>query len=121
MCGICGAIQLSREARPLLRDGALERMSEAMVHRGPDDHGIHRAAGVAIAARRLSIVDVEDGHQPFPNEDLSIWAIQNGERFNRGERRNRPTARAHGSRSRCDTEILPHLYEQHDVEFPGLL
>jgi asparagine synthase (glutamine-hydrolysing) len=121
MCGICGAIQLSGEARPLLRDGALERMSEAMVHRGPDDHGIHRAAGVAIAARRLSIVDVEGGHQPFPNEDRSIWAIQNGELFNHDELRNRLTARGHGFRSRCDTEILPHLYEQHDVEFPGLL
>jgi asparagine synthase (glutamine-hydrolysing) len=121
MCGICGAIQLSGEARPLLGGGALERMSEAMVHRGPDDNGIHRAAGVAIAARRLSIVDVEGGHQPFPNEGRSIWAIQNGELFNHDELRNRLRGQGHRFGSRCDTEVLPHLYEQHGVEFPGLL
>jgi asparagine synthase (glutamine-hydrolysing) len=117
MCGICGAIQVDGSPRPLLDNGELERMSEAMVHRGPDDDGVFRAPGIALAARRLSIVDVEGGHQPFPNEDGSIWAVQNGELFNHDDLRRELDGRGHSFRSRCDTEILPHLYEQRGVEF----
>ena len=121
MCGICGAIQLHGAPRPLLRFGALERMSEAIVHRGPDDDGIFAAPGVAFAVRRLSIVDVEGGHQPFANESASVWAAQNGELFNHVDLRRDLERQGHAFRSRCDSEILPHLYEHYGVDFASKL
>ncbi|HEY1316404.1 MAG TPA: asparagine synthase (glutamine-hydrolyzing) [Gaiella sp.] len=117
MCGICGAIQLSGRPRRLLGDGALERMSEAMVHRGPDDAGTFAAPGIALSARRLSIVDVAGGHQPVSNEDGSIWAVQNGELFNHRDVRRELSARRHMCKSNCDTEVIPHLYEEHGADF----
>ena len=92
-------------------------MSEAMVHRGPDDAGTFAAPGIALSARRLSIVDVEGGHQPVSNEDGSIWAVQNGELFNHRDVRGDLGARGHTCRSNCDTEVIPHLYEERGVEF----
>ena len=82
MCGICGVIQLGGEPRPVVAPGVLDRMTDTMTHRGPSDRGTHEADGVALGVRRLSIVDVEGGHQPFANEDESVWAIQNGELYN---------------------------------------
>ena len=121
MCGVCGAVQLAGQPRRLLGDGALERMSEAMVHRGPDDAGTFAVPGIAFCARRLSIVDVEGGHQPVSNEDGSIWAVQNGELFNHGNVRRELAARGHTSRSRCDTDVIPHLYEEQGVDFADRL
>ena len=63
-------------------DHVLDRMTDAMSHRGPNDRGTHVSPGGSIGARRLSIVDVDGGHQPFANEDGTIWAIQNGELYN---------------------------------------
>ena len=87
-------------------------MTDAMTHRGPDDRGTYAAAGVALGVRRLAIVDVAGGHQPVSNEDRSVWAVQNGELYNHGELRPWLEGRAHTLRSRCDTEVLPHLYEE---------
>jgi len=84
-------------------------MTDMMTHRGPSDRGTYVAPGVALGVRRLSIVDVDGGHQPFSNEDGSVWAIQNGELYNHLELRARSSR--HSFTSRCDTEILPHLYE----------
>ena len=95
----------------------LDHMTDAMSHRGPDDRGVYVEAGVAIGARRLSIIDVEGGHQPFSNEDHRIWAAQNGELYNHNELRSELEGRGHRFASRCDTEILPHLYEEHGVAF----
>ena len=92
---------------------ALDRMVDAIRHRGPDDLGTHVAEGVALGVRRLSIVDVDGGHQPFSNEDGSVWAIQNGELYNHVDVRERLANDGHRFQSRCDTEILPHLYERH--------
>ena len=92
-------------------------MTDAMTHRGPNDRGTYRAPGVAIGVRRLSIVDVAMGHQPFSNEDESVWAVQNGELYNHEEIRDDLAHRGHRFTSRCDTEILPHLYEEVGVEF----
>ena len=78
MCGICGVVQLRGEPRPVLAPDALDRMTDAMIHRGPNDRGTYVDDGVALGARRLSIVDVAGGHQPFANEDGTIWAVQNG-------------------------------------------
>ena len=64
MCGICGVVQVGGEARDVLAPGVLDRMTDSMVHRGPDDRGVFVAPGVGLGARRLSIVDVVGGHQP---------------------------------------------------------
>jgi asparagine synthase (glutamine-hydrolysing) len=90
----------------------LNRMTDAMTHRGPNDRGTYESPGVALGARRLSIVDVEGGHQPFANEDETVWAIQNGELYNHDSIRDALRADGHSFRSRCDTEVLPHLYER---------
>src|SRR5258705_3338735 len=86
-------------------------MTDAMTHRGPNDRGIYRAPGVALGVRRLSIIDVAMGHQPVSSEDGSVWAVQNGELYNHDEIREDLALRGHRFTSRCDTEILPHLYE----------
>jgi asparagine synthase (glutamine-hydrolysing) len=98
--------------------GVLDRMTDAMTHRGPNDRGTYVADGIALGVRRLSIVDVEGGHQPLANEDGSVWAVQNGELYNHGEIRERLQARGHRFRTRSDTEILPHLYEDFGPGFP---
>jgi asparagine synthase (glutamine-hydrolysing) len=113
MCGICGVIQVGGEPRPVLAAEALDRMTDAMSRRGPDDRGTYMSDGVALGARRLSVVDVAGGHQPFANEDGSVWAVQNGELYNHADLRDRLAAEGHRMASRCDTEILPHLYERY--------
>jgi asparagine synthase (glutamine-hydrolysing) len=113
MCGICGVVQIGGEPRQVVSPETLERMTDAMTHRGPNDRGIHQADGVAFGARRLSIIDVEAGHQPFANEDGEIWGMQNGELYNHEEIRRELGRDGHVFRTRCDTEILPHLYEAH--------
>ena len=99
----------------------LDAMTDAMIHRGPDDRGTYLADGAAIGARRLSIIDVAGGHQPFADESGRIWAAQNGEIFNHGLLRAELTARGHRFATRCDTEILPHLYEEHCARFGSSL
>ncbi len=117
MCGICGVVQIEGSPRDVIPRDRLEAMSTIMTHRGPDDHGLHVEPGIAIAARRLSIVDVAGGHQPFANEDGTVVGAQNGELYNHGDIRERLIADGHRFRSRCDTEILPHLYEAHGIGF----
>ncbi len=102
-------------------DHVLDRMNDAMVHRGPNDRGTHVSPGASIGARRLSIIDVEGGHQPFSNEDGTIWAVQNGELYNHASIRDDLRRRGHTFASRCDTEILPHLYEEYGPMFPEQL
>ena len=117
MCGICGVVQLRGEPREIVAPEILDRMTDAMTHRGPNDRGTFMADGVALGARRLSIVDVEGGHQPFANEDGTIWAVQNGELYNHGQIRDRLEKSGHRFRTRCDTEIIPHVYEAHGPAF----
>jgi asparagine synthase (glutamine-hydrolysing) len=118
MCGICGVIQIQGDPRPVVADSVLDAMTDVMTHRGPNDRGTHVSLGASIGARRLSIVDVDGGHQPFSNEDESVWAIQNGELYNHSSLRDELRARGHRFSSRCDTEVLPHLYEEHGLSFP---
>ena len=89
MCGICGVVQIGGEPREVVAPDVLDRMTDAMTHRGPNDRGTYQAAGVALGVRRLSIVDVEGGHQPFSNEAGDVWAIQNGELYNHVDLRDR--------------------------------
>jgi asparagine synthase (glutamine-hydrolysing) len=121
MCGICGVVQVGGEARQVLDPFTLDAMTDVMTHRGPNDRGTHLADGVALGARRLSIVDVAGGHQPVTNETDRVWAIQNGELYNHLDLRRSLERDGHRFRSRCDTEILPHLYERFGTDFPARL
>ncbi len=124
MCGIAGVVQICGDAgsraarRPPCSEQALLRMTDSMTHRGPDDRGVLQRPGIAIGARRLSIIDLAGGHQPLSNETGSIWAAQNGELYNHREKRSSLESLGHVFRTRCDTEILPHLYEQYGDAFP---
>lgn len=117
MCGICGTAGFAD-------GGLLERMNAAIVHRGPDDGGIHivyKSDGsphVGLANRRLSIIDLSPaGRQPMSNEDGSIWLAYNGEVFNFLDLRPKLEAKGHIFRSNTDTEVLIHLYEERGVDF----
>ena len=110
MCGIAGALDLTglREF-PLARHLAMTR---AIAHRGPDDEQVHHEPGLALGARRLSIVDLAGGRQPIANEDHSIWVAFNGELFEYPELRADLLAKGHTLTTRCDTEAWVHLYEE---------
>ncbi|TML66351.1 MAG: asparagine synthetase B, partial [Actinobacteria bacterium] len=92
-------------------------MSATLVHRGPDSDGSFVEGGVGLAARRLSIIDLEGGDQPIANEDGTVHVVQNGEIYNHGELRRELEAAGHRFRTRCDTEVLVHLYEEHGDDF----
>ena len=111
MCGIAGALDL-RGHRTFPEDRLLA-MLDAIAHRGPDDGHLHIEAGVALGARRLAIVDLQGGRQPLSNEDGSIWVAFNGELFDYPTLYREIVARGHRPASRCDTELWPHLYEDH--------
>lgn len=111
MCGIAGIVHL-RNAGDVDR-AALESMAAALAHRGPDDFGFHTAPGIGLASRRLSIVGIHDGRQPVFNEDASVIVVFNGELFDHRERRADLQARGHRFLTTCDTEILPHLWEEY--------
>jgi asparagine synthase (glutamine-hydrolysing) len=86
-------------------------MTGALAHRGPDDEQVHIESGVALGARRLSIIDLAGGRQPIGNEDGSVWVAFNGELFEYPELRRELLARGHRLATRCDTEAWVHLYE----------
>jgi asparagine synthase (glutamine-hydrolysing) len=115
MCGICGVVAAEREGAPDLE--AVARMSGRLVHRGPDDDGLFHEGPVALAARRLSIIDLDHGHQPIENEDRSAVVVQNGEIYNYRELKRELEGRGHSFATDCDTEVLVHLYEEHGDEF----
>jgi asparagine synthase (glutamine-hydrolysing) len=92
-------------------------MSDFLVHRGPDSAGEHVDGGIALAARRLSILDLAHGDQPIANEDGSCVVVQNGEIYNYPELRRELERAGHELRTRCDTEALVHLYEDYGLGF----
>ncbi|MFO0970437.1 MAG: asparagine synthase (glutamine-hydrolyzing) [Gemmataceae bacterium] len=111
MCGIAGIVNLSGAA-PADSD-ALRAMADAIYHRGPDEDGYFFGPGLALANRRLSIVGLADGQQPIHNEDRSVSVVFNGELFDYPEVREQLKGRGHVFRTHCDTELLPHLWEDH--------
>src|SRR5690606_36176973 len=86
-------------------------------HRGPDDDGVRDCGDVVIGMRKLSIIDLEGGHQPIGNEDGSVWVVMNGEIYNFRELRRSLEAQGHRFATRSDTEVLVHLYEEHGEDF----
>jgi len=115
MCGICGIATAQSGAPPDL--DAVRRMNGRLVHRGPDSDGLFHEDGVALAMRRLSIIDIEGGDQPIANEDRSVVVIQNGEIYNYRELRSELERRGHRFATHSDTEVLVHLYEEHGDGF----
>jgi asparagine synthase (glutamine-hydrolysing) len=99
VCGICG-IATTHGAADV---EALRAMSALLVHRGPDSAGEHVDGGIALAARRLSIIDLEHGDQPIANEDGSCVVVQNGEIYNYPELRRELERAGHELRTHCDT------------------
>ncbi len=110
MCGICGAISL-RGPREVDRE-ALLGMVRQLFHRGPDEQGLLRAPGVGLGHARLSIIDLAGGRQPMGNEDGSVWVTFNGEIYNYKELIPFLEDRGHVFRTRSDTEVLVHLWEE---------
>jgi asparagine synthase (glutamine-hydrolysing) len=111
MCGIAGVIDLKGRRRP--DQAKLQRMADALLHRGPDDDGFLVAPGIGLANQRLSIVGLSDGRQPLFNEDQSVAVVCNGELFDFPERRQELEAKGHVFRTHSDCEIIVHLYEEH--------
>jgi asparagine synthase (glutamine-hydrolysing) len=113
MCGIAGMVDLvGKRPVPL---GVTRAMADALYHRGPDDDGYLERPGLALASRRLSIVGLRDGHQPVTNEDQSVHVVFNGELFDHREVRRDLETRGHRFTTHCDTEIVPHLWEEHQA------
>jgi asparagine synthase (glutamine-hydrolysing) len=114
MCGFAGVLLESPLQRSLDLDAILDRMGSVIAHRGPDDSGTQWCGPCGMAHRRLSIIDLSAaGHQPMCNEDGSVWISYNGEVYNFLELRRRFSLDSgHVFRSRTDTEVLIHLYEE---------
>jgi len=119
MCGICGIYNF--DGQPVDKD-LLHRMNDTLVHRGPDDEGYFVNAGrlgrgnVGLGHRRLSIIDLDSGKQPMGNEDGSVQVVFNGEIYNFIELRQQLQSRGHIFRTRSDTEVLVHGYEEWGIE-----
>jgi asparagine synthase (glutamine-hydrolysing) len=115
MCGIYGVMDFTGNAPrcgPLLT-----RMGQVVEHRGPNDHGHYEGRGVGLGMRRLSIIDVAGGHQPITNEDETLWLVLNGEIYNFRSLREELTKKGHTFRTRTDTEVIVHLYEEEGANF----
>jgi asparagine synthase (glutamine-hydrolysing) len=117
VCGICGIASASGPVDP----GRLAAMSATLVHRGPDSEGAVVDGPVGLAARRLSIIDLETGDQPLANEDGTVHVVQNGELYNYRELRAELERAGHRFRSHGDTEVLVHLYEELGDRFAARL
>ncbi len=122
MCGICGIV--SYDPKQPVNGDVVAAMSRVLAHRGPDDEGCYVAAfddaaghaELGLGFRRLSIIDVAGGRQPMANEDETVWVAFNGEIYNFRELRPGLEAAGHRFRTRSDTEVLLHLYEEQGVE-----
>lgn len=109
MCGICGILEKNGTK---VDQHLLKTMNNAIAHRGPDDAGYYIDTSIGLAMRRLSIIDLETGHQPIHNEDETIWIVFNGEIYNYQTLRRNLESKGHEFMTRSDTEVILHLYEE---------
>jgi asparagine synthase (glutamine-hydrolysing) len=110
MCGIAGVLNLAEAPPP--EESLVRRMLGMIRHRGPDEFGLYHDARIGLGSARLKIVDLSTGQQPIANEDGTLWIVFNGEIFNHVELRPELEARGHRFRTRSDTEVVLHLYEE---------
>jgi asparagine synthase (glutamine-hydrolysing) len=110
MCGICGKLEFDRDAR--VSDPLIRIMLDTIRHRGPDDQGVYISRQVGLGHARLSIIDLNGGHQPLSNENGTIWIVFNGEIYNFHELRTFLSGKGHVFKTRSDTEVIVHLYEE---------
>src|ERR1700728_3737261 len=102
MCGIAGILDLT--GNQTIGNGIIQRMTKAIIHRGPDEEGYFERTGLALGSRRLSIVGLADGQQPVFNEDRTVSVVFNGEFFDYREKYAELVARGHRLVTHCDTE-----------------
>ncbi len=118
MCGVAGIVALRDDVEPPTPE-AIRSMVGALRHRGPDEFGLYRDRRAGLGHARLSIIDLESGQQPLCNEDGTIWIVFNGEIYNYIELREDLRARGHRFRTRSDTEVIVHAFEEWGEEaFP---
>ncbi len=110
MCGICGKIVFDHSAT--VSPALVNAMADTIRHRGPDDDGYYVSGQIGFGFRRLSIIDLQSGHQPLSNEDDSIWIVFNGEIYNYQELRAFLLDKGHVFKTQTDTEVIVHLYEE---------
>src|SRR5258706_11145915 len=115
MCGITGIIDPAMPSAEIRR--TLQRMADAIWHRGPDEGGYFVRDGVGLAIRRLSIIDVAGGPQPVENEDGQVQVVFNGEIYNYFDLRSELTGRGHIFLTSSDNEVIDHLYEGKGTDF----
>ncbi|GIP31159.1 asparagine synthase (glutamine-hydrolyzing) [Paenibacillus sp. J2TS4] len=118
MCGIAGAMYFT-EREP--SEQLLRRMTDVIVHRGPDDSGIWTEPRIGLGFRRLSIIDLQEGRQPLTNEDETVWIVFNGEIYNYKALRGQLQDKGHQFRTQSDTEVIVHLYEEYGAECVKML
>jgi asparagine synthase (glutamine-hydrolysing) len=110
MCGICGQYNYKGSA-PIVK-GTIERMTRTLFHRGPDDEGYYVSGPLAFGFRRLSIIDLDGGHQPMSDRARSVWVVFNGEIYNFPELKKELESQGHVFSTRSDTEVIIHGYKQ---------
>jgi asparagine synthase (glutamine-hydrolysing) len=111
MCGICGKLNFDRDEK--VPQSLVKAMADSILHRGPDDDGYYVCGPIGLGFRRLSIIDLAGGHQPLSNEDGTIWIVFNGEIYNFQELREGLLKKGHIFRTKTDTEVIVHLYEEY--------
>ncbi|MEO6683134.1 MAG: asparagine synthase (glutamine-hydrolyzing) [Ginsengibacter sp.] len=114
MCGLAGIVYKNKERK--VDPSLLKKMGDALIHRGPDDEGIYYQNNVGLAFRRLSIIDVSTGHQPFANNDKSVHIVFNGEIYNFPELKIRLQQKGYTFKSNSDTEVILKLYLEYGHE-----
>ncbi|MFZ2446289.1 MAG: asparagine synthase (glutamine-hydrolyzing) [Syntrophobacteraceae bacterium] len=115
MCGICGKINLGGTGK--IDEREIRSMMEAMSHRGPDQEGLYVDEVAGLGHMRLSIIDLSSGQQPISNEDGSIWIVFNGEIYNFQALRADLEQKGHAFKTRTDTEVIIHCYEEYGYAF----
>lgn len=116
MCGIVGFVSNNKDKKKIIK-----KMSDKIIHRGPDSEGFYVDEYIALAHRRLSIIDLSAGTQPMYNEDKSMVIVFNGEIYNYVELRKELKKKKHKFATQCDTEVLIHGYEEWGSDLPKKL
>ncbi len=118
MCGICGMFE--RDGSPADKS-VLKAMTASLEHRGPDETGVHFEGAIGLGHARLAVLDLQTGSQPIPNEDKRLWITFNGEVFNYIELRDALKKKGHKFRTKSDTEVIVHGYEQYGTDFFAMM